>query len=151
MVPLLDLGAGRACEPIPVADDPVLRPIGWVRSPLQDRATAPKQGFEGSPLAVIELEPWVADAARDLVTGSAMWVLTWFDRSDRSVLTTHPRDDRTQRELGVFATRSPDRPNPVGLHRVRLVAADGLRLEVEDLEALDGTPVLDLKPVLDGE
>ena len=134
-----------------MADDPVLRPIGWVRSSLQDRAAAPKQGFEGAPPAAIELAPWVAEAARDLQAGSYLWVLTWFDRSDRSVLTTHPRDDRTRPELGVFATRSPDRPNPIGLHRVRLVGVDGLRLEVEDLEALDGTPVIDLKPVLDGE
>jgi tRNA-Thr(GGU) m(6)t(6)A37 methyltransferase TsaA len=134
-----------------VAEDPVVRPIGQVRSSLQDRADAPKQGFEGAPPAAIELEPWVADAARDLTGGTDVWVLTWFDRADRSVLTTHPRDDRTRPELGVFATRSPDRPNPIGLHRVRLVAVDGLRLEVEDLEALDGTPVLDLKPVLEGE
>jgi tRNA-Thr(GGU) m(6)t(6)A37 methyltransferase TsaA len=134
-----------------VPDDAVLRPIGWVRSSLQDRAAAPKQGVEGSPPAVIELEPWVAEAARDLAAGTEVWVLTWFDRADRSVLSTPPRDDRTQPERGVFATRSPDRPNPVGLHRVRLVAVDGLRLDVEDLEALDGTPVIVLKPVLDAE
>jgi tRNA-Thr(GGU) m(6)t(6)A37 methyltransferase TsaA len=125
-----------------------VRPIGWVRSPLHDRGAAPKQGPEGSPPSTIELEPWVLDAARDLAPGTSLWVLTWLDRADRSVLRTHPRDDRTQPELGIFATRSPDRPNPIGLHRVRLIAVDGPRLSVEDLEALDGTPVLDLKPVL---
>ena len=128
-----------------------LRPIGRVRSPLTDRAEAPRQGHEGAPQAWIELYEAFAVAARDLEPGDEVFVLTWLDRSDRSVLSTHPRDDVTQPELGVFSTRSPDRPNPIGLHGVRIVERDGARLLADGLEAIDGTPVLDLKPVLRAE
>jgi tRNA-Thr(GGU) m(6)t(6)A37 methyltransferase TsaA len=129
----------------------VLRPVGRVASPLTDRATAPRQGDEGAPPAVLEFDPAVAPALDGLVAGAEVLVLTWLDRADRGVLTTRPRDDPARPELGVFATRSPDRPNPIGLHRVRVTAVDGLRVTVDHLEALDGTPVLDVKPVLRGE
>jgi tRNA-Thr(GGU) m(6)t(6)A37 methyltransferase TsaA len=109
------------------------------------------QGDEGAPDAWLELDAAVADALDGIAAGDELLVLTWLDRADRDVLRTHPRDDRTRPELGVFATRSPDRPNPIGLHRVAVLAVDGLRLRVANLEALDGTPVLDLKPPLRGE
>jgi tRNA-Thr(GGU) m(6)t(6)A37 methyltransferase TsaA len=127
----------------------VVRPVGRVESPLRDRAAAPKQGDEGSPEAWIVLDEAVAMAARDLSAGDEVLVLTWLDRGDRDVLAVHPRGDLNRPETGVFSTRSPDRPNPIGLHRVGILEVDGLRLRVRDLEALDGTPVLDVKPVLD--
>lgn len=125
-----------------------LRQIGSVSSPLRDREAAPKQGDEGSPEASVEIAPEFEQALEGISAGDEVLVLTWLDRADREVLTTHPRDDRSQPATGVFATRSPDRPNPIGLHRVRVLALDGPRLRVADLEALDGTPVVDLKPVL---
>jgi tRNA-Thr(GGU) m(6)t(6)A37 methyltransferase TsaA len=123
-------------------------PVGWVESPLTDRAQAPRQGDEGAPAAWLAFEPQVAEALRDLRPGTEIIVLTWLDRADRSVLVTRPRDDPGNPLTGVFSTRSPDRPNPVGLHRVPVIAVDGLRVQVGDLEALDGTPVIDVKPVL---
>jgi tRNA-Thr(GGU) m(6)t(6)A37 methyltransferase TsaA len=128
-----------------------LRAIGVVRSPLTERAAAPKQGYEGSPEAWLEIDAAVAEALDGLAAGDDVLVLTWLDRARRDMLRTHPRDDLTQPELGIFATRSSDRPNPIGLHRVRILEVDGTRLRVADLEALDGTPVLDLKPPLRGE
>jgi tRNA-Thr(GGU) m(6)t(6)A37 methyltransferase TsaA len=125
-----------------------LHPIGRVESPLVDRAAAPKQGDEGSPEAWLVFDPAVRDGLRDLEAGTDVLVLTWLDRARRDVLTTRPRDDPRNPEVGVFSTRSPDRPNPIGLHRVRITAVEGLRVRVADLEALDGTPVLDVKPVL---
>lgn len=125
-----------------------LRVIGTVSSPLEDLKAAPKQGDEGAPEAAVEIAPEFEPALQGIEAGDDVLVLTWLDRADRDILSTHPRDDRSRPEVGVFATRSPDRPNPIGLHRVRVVAVDGLRLRVEDLEAIDGTPVLDLKPVL---
>ena len=124
-------------------------PVGWVESPLTDRAQAPRQGDEGAPAAWLAFEPGVAEALRDLRPGTEIIVLTWLDRASRSVLVTRPRDNPGNPLTGVFSTRSPDRPNPVGLHRVRVIAVDGLRVQVGDLEALDGTPVIDVKPVLD--
>jgi tRNA-Thr(GGU) m(6)t(6)A37 methyltransferase TsaA len=124
-------------------------PIGWVESPLTDRAQAPRQGDEGAPTAWLVFAPEVADALRDLAPGTDVIVLTWLDRADRRVLVTRPRDDPARPPTGVFSTRSPDRPNPIGLHRVRIVTVDGLRLQVQPLEALDKTPVIDVKPVLD--
>jgi len=124
-------------------------PVGWVESPLTDRAQAPRQGDEGAPAAWLVFEPRVAEALRDLRPGTEIIVLTWLDRADRSVLVTRPRDDPGNPLTGVFSTRSPDRPNPVGLHRVRVIAVDGLRVQVDHLEALDGTPVIDVKAVLD--
>jgi tRNA-Thr(GGU) m(6)t(6)A37 methyltransferase TsaA len=123
-------------------------PVGWVESPLTDRAQAPRQGDEGAPAAWLAFEPDVAEALRDLRPGTEIIVLTWLDRADRSVLVTRPRDDPGNPLTGVFSTRSPDRPNPVGLHRVPVIAVDGLRIQVGALEALDGTPVIDVKPVL---
>jgi tRNA-Thr(GGU) m(6)t(6)A37 methyltransferase TsaA len=124
-------------------------PIGWVESPLTDRAQAPRQGDEGAPEACLVFEPGVAEGIRDLEAGTEILVLTWLDRAARDVLVTRPRDDPARPPTGVFSTRSPDRPNPIGLHRVQVVAADGLRILVRPLEALDQTPVIDVKPVLD--
>ena len=124
-------------------------PIGWVESPLTDRAQAPRQGDEGAPPAWIVFEPAVGEAMRDLRPGSEVVVLTWLDRADRDVLVTRPRDDPANPLTGVFSTRSSDRPNPIGLHRVRIAEVTGLRMLVEGLEAIYGTPVADVKPVLD--
>ena len=124
-------------------------PIGWVESPLKNRAEAPRQGDEGAPSAWLVFEPEVAEGLRDIAAGTEIIVLTWLDRAARDVLVTRPRDDPARPLTGVFSTRSPDRPNPIGLHRVRIVATDGLRVLVRPLEALDKTPVLDVKPVLD--
>ncbi len=126
-----------------------LRPIGWVESPLTERAQAPRQGDEGAPDAWLVFEPAVADGLRDIAADAEIIVLTWLDRADREVLLTRPRDDPQRPVTGVFSTRSPDRPNPVGLHRVRVLATEGLRIRVQGLEALDKTPVIDVKPVLD--
>jgi tRNA-Thr(GGU) m(6)t(6)A37 methyltransferase TsaA len=127
----------------------VLERIGWVESPLVDRDTAPKQGDEGSPDAWLVFEPGVREGLRDLRAGTDVIVLTWLDRARRDVLAVHPRGDRARPEQGVFSTRSPDRPNPIGLHRVTIVSIDGPRMLVRNLEALDGTPVVDVKPVLE--
>jgi len=123
-------------------------PVGWVESPLTERSQAPCQGGEGAPPAWLAFEAGVADALRDLRPGIEILVLTWLDRADREVLVTRPRDDPRNPLTGVFSTRSPDRPNPIGLHRVPVIAVDGLRIQVDGLEALDGTPVIDVKPVL---
>ena len=126
----------------------VLRPIGRVESPLLDPSHAPKQGDEGAPDAWISIDEAFRDAARDLEPGSEVLVLTWLDRADRNTLVVHPRDDPANPERGVFSTRSADRPNPIGLHHVEILAIDGTRLHVRNLEAVDGTPVVDIKPVL---
>jgi len=127
------------------------KPIGHVESPLTDRASAPKQGCEGSPLAWLVFDKSMREALRDLRVGKDVIVLTWLDRANRDVLRVHPRGDRTRPELGVFSTRSPDRPNPIGLHRVKIISIeDVLRIQVKDLDALHMTPILDLKPVLEG-
>jgi tRNA-Thr(GGU) m(6)t(6)A37 methyltransferase TsaA len=125
-----------------------LVPIGWVESPLATREEAPRQGDEGSPLAQIVFSDRVREGIRDLEVGAEILVLTWLDRGRRDVLSTHPRDDLSAPERGVFSTRAPDRPNPIGLHRVSIVSIEGTRVGVRDLEALDGTPVIDVKPVL---
>jgi tRNA-Thr(GGU) m(6)t(6)A37 methyltransferase TsaA len=126
-----------------------VRPVAWVESPLTERAQAPRQGSEGAPQAWLVVEPDVAEAVRDLRAGDQVIVLTWLDRAHRDELTTVPRDDPANPRLGVFSTRSPDRPNPIGLHRAEILAVAGLRILVSELEALDGTPVIDIKPVLD--
>lgn len=123
-------------------------PIGWVQSPLTDRAQAPRQGDEGAPAAWIAFEPGVRAGIADLRPGTEVLVLTWLHQAQRDVLVTHPRDDPRNPLRGVFSTRSPDRPNPIGLHRVRVAEVDGLRVLVHGLEAIDGTPVADVKPVL---
>ena len=124
--------------------------IGTVESPLKDRASAPKQGDEGAPEAWLVFEAGVAEALDGVDAGEDMLLLTWFDRASRDVLRVHPRNDRTRAEQGVFATRSPDRPNPIGLHRVTVLEREGLRVRVSGLEALDGTPLVDVKPVIGG-
>jgi len=127
-----------------------IRPIGRVESPLVDPETAPKQGFEGAPEAWLVFNSDVADGIRDLAVGDHIFVLTWLHRARRDVLAVHPRDDPQNPETGVFSTRSQDRPNPIGLHQVQIAAIDGHRVLVRDLEALDGTPIVDVKPVLPG-
>jgi tRNA-Thr(GGU) m(6)t(6)A37 methyltransferase TsaA len=127
-----------------------IRPIGHVESPLVAPAAAPKQGSEGAPPAWLVFDPDVARGVRDLAVGDDVFVLTWLHRARRDVLAVHPRDDPRNPETGVFSTRSQDRPNPIGLHRVRIAAIDGLRVLVHDLEAIDGTPIVDVKPVLAG-
>jgi tRNA-Thr(GGU) m(6)t(6)A37 methyltransferase TsaA len=122
--------------------------IGEVESPLTDKATAPKQGFEGSPEAWLVFEPAVLDGLDGLAAGDEVILLTWLHRADRDVLRVHPRDDVANPLQGVFNTRSADRPNPIGLHQVQIVSIDGGRLRVRDLEALNGTPIVDVKPVL---
>jgi tRNA-Thr(GGU) m(6)t(6)A37 methyltransferase TsaA len=128
-----------------------LTPVGRVRSPLTERGTAPLQGDEGSPETELHFDARVADAMRDLRPGTDVLLLTWLDRTDRDVQLVHPRGDTTRPATGVFSTRSPDRPNPIGLHRVHILAVDGLVLRVDNLEALDGTPILDVKPILPAE
>jgi tRNA-Thr(GGU) m(6)t(6)A37 methyltransferase TsaA len=125
-----------------------IRPIGYIESPLVDRERAPKQGSEGAPEAWLVFDPGVAVGIRDLALGAEVFVLTWLHRARRDVLAVHPRDDPRNPQTGVFATRSQDRPNPIGLHRVRIAAIDGSRVLVRDLEAFDGTPIVDVKPVL---
>ena len=125
-----------------------LRPIGVVESSLTDPATAPKQGFEGGPEATIVIGEAYLDALRGVEAGAELLVVTWLDRADRETLVVHPRDDPANPLTGVFATRSADRPNPIGIHPVRVLSIDGARVRVSDLEAVDGTPVLDLKIAL---
>lgn len=127
---------------------PELVPIGRVESPLTDPALAPKQGNEGSPNAAVVLEPGVLEGLDGIRDGDRVILLTWLDRARRDMLRVHPRDDPANPEQGVFNTRSADRPNPIGLHEVEIVSIGDGRLEVRDLEAVDGTPVLDIKPVL---
>jgi tRNA-Thr(GGU) m(6)t(6)A37 methyltransferase TsaA len=129
----------------------VVRPIGVVRSTLTRREDAPRQGDEGAPEAWLELDPAVAPGLAGLTVGDGLLVLTWFHRADREVLAVHPRNDPDRPLAGVFATRSPDRPNPIGLHRVTVREIAGSRLRVYPLEAIDGTPIVDLKPVLTDE
>ena len=126
----------------------VCHPIGVVRSSLKNRSEAPKQGREGAPDAWLEIVADVEPALEGIEPGDDLVVLTWLDRSRRDVLRVHPRGDPENPMAGVFATRSPDRPNPIGLHRVTVREIDGARLKVGPIEALDGTPVLDIKPVL---
>jgi tRNA-Thr(GGU) m(6)t(6)A37 methyltransferase TsaA len=125
-----------------------LEPVGWVESPLADRAAAPKQGDEGAPQARIVFRPEVWAAAADLRAGDEILVLTWLHQGDRSTLAVHPRDDVSRPLTGVFSTRSSDRPNPIGLHRVTIVSVEENAIAVRNLEAIDGTPVIDVKPVL---
>ena len=126
----------------------VIRPIGWVESPLVDPDAAPLQGDEGTPEAWLVLDPTMGPAMRDLTVGAEVIVLTGLDRADRDALVVHPRGDRARPPRGVFSTRSQDRPNPIGLHTVQIVAIDDTRIRVSSLEALDRTPVVDIKPVL---
>ena len=126
----------------------VIRPIGWVESPLVDPDAAPLQGDEGTPEAWLVLDPTMGPAMRDLTVGAEVIVLTGLDRADRDALVVQPLGDRARPPRGVFSTRSQDRPNPIGLHTVQIVAIDDTRIRVSSLEALDRTPVVDIKPVL---
>jgi tRNA-Thr(GGU) m(6)t(6)A37 methyltransferase TsaA len=129
-------------------DDIQLIRVGTVESPLPNRASAPLQGYEGSPESWLVFEPEFEQALFGIREGDDLIVLTWLDRAHRDVLRVRPRSDPDRPEQGVFATRSPDRPNPIGLHRVTVLQRDGLRLRVSGLEALDRTPIVDVKPVL---
>jgi tRNA-Thr(GGU) m(6)t(6)A37 methyltransferase TsaA len=127
-----------------------VRAIGWVRSPLRRLADAPKQGEEGAPEAQLQIEPAFLSGLDGLKAGQDILILTWLHQAQRDVLAVHPRDDLSRPLTGVFATRSPDRPNPIGLHRVTLLAIeDSGSLRVGGLEAIDGTPVIDIKPTID--
>jgi len=126
----------------------VLLPVGRVESPLTDPRLAPCQGDEGAPDAWLVLDPDMAAAITGLEDGAEVIVLTWLDRASRDVYQVHPRGDHSRPLQGVFNTRSPDRPNPIGLHTVLITGIRGTRIGVRNLEAIDGTPVLDIKPVL---
>lgn len=128
-----------------------LTPIGRVESPLTDPATAPKQGDEGAPDAWLVFAAEVLEGLGGIEVGDEILVLTWLHRARRDVLAVHPRSDSSRPLQGVFGTRSPDRPNPIGLHRVRVAEIGGNRLRVRGLETLDGTPILDVKPVLSAD
>jgi len=125
-----------------------LRPVGKIRSTIKARGDGPRQGSAGAPDAWIEIEPWAADALLGIKAGDEMIVITWLDRGRRDVLQVRPRRDPANPLTGVFATRSPDRPNPLGLHPVTVKSIEGTRLLVGPMEAIDGTPVVDIKPVL---
>jgi tRNA-Thr(GGU) m(6)t(6)A37 methyltransferase TsaA len=127
----------------------VLKPIGKVESALTDLASAPRQADEGAPEATLVFRAEVLEGLKTLRPGDEVILITWLDRARRDVLSVHPRGDESRPEEGVFSTRSPHRPNPIGLHRVEITAIDGCRVKVRRLEAIDGTPILDLKPVLD--
>ncbi|HEV9036713.1 MAG TPA: tRNA (N6-threonylcarbamoyladenosine(37)-N6)-methyltransferase TrmO [Puia sp.] len=129
-------------------NDFVLEPIGSIKSPLKNLDEAPKQGYESAPEAWIELRKEYAPAMDGIRPGDAIILITWLHRASRNVLKVHPRGEERNPLTGVFATRSPDRPNPLGLHRVNVLAIDGVRIKVGPLEAIDGTPVVDIKPVL---
>ncbi len=127
-----------------------LKPIGFVRSPLRDRASAPRQGDEGAPDVWIELAAPAVEALEGIAVGDELFVITWLHEARRDVLKVRPRGDESRPLAGVFATRSPDRPNPLGLHRVTALEIAPGKLKVGPLEAIDGTPVVDVKPVLRG-
>jgi len=124
-------------------------PVGRIESPIQSVSSAPRQPDEGAPPAWLVFEPHYRDALLEIRAGDALTVLTWMHLASRDVLRVHPRGDATRAETGVFSTRSPARPNPIGLHDVEVVSVDGLRLQVKHLEAVDGTPIIDVKPRLD--
>jgi tRNA-Thr(GGU) m(6)t(6)A37 methyltransferase TsaA len=142
-----------AWDALPMQQPPDLRihPIGTVRSSLRSLEEAPRQSVEGAPEAWLELDPAFADGLDGISAGAEIIVLTWLHRADRTVLRVHPRGEMERPLAGVFATRSPDRPNPIGLHRVTVLEVrvdTGVR--VDALEAIDGTPIADIKPVLGG-
>jgi tRNA-Thr(GGU) m(6)t(6)A37 methyltransferase TsaA len=128
-----------------------LIPIGIVESALADLDAAPRQGDEGAPDAWLVIEPQFRDALDGIAAGDDIFVFTWLDRARRDILRVHPRGDRSRPEEGVFATRSPHRPNPIGLHRVEVVAVAVDRVHVRPLEAVNGTPIVDIKPVIGDE
>jgi len=125
-----------------------LRPVGYIRSTLRERKGAPRQGSEGAPDAWLEVEPWAKSALFRVKAGDELIVITWLHQGKRDVFHVYPRNDPRHRLHGVFATRSPDRPNPIGLHPVTVRRIVGTRLRIGPIEAIDGTPVVDVKPVL---
>ncbi len=125
-----------------------IRPIGIIHSELASREAAPKQGNEGAPDAWIQVNSGVAEGLEGIAAGSEIILITWFHKAHRDILKLHPRGDRSKPITGVFSTRSADRPNPLGLHRVTVLEITGNRIKVRPLEAIDGTPVVDIKPVL---
>lgn len=125
-----------------------LRPIGAISSVLKNCSEAPKQGSEGAPDAWLDLHPWAAEGLHGIAIGDKLVVITWFHKARREVFQVHPRSDPNQPLTGVFATRSPDRPNPLGLHPVVVRAIEGNRLRIGPIEAIDRTPVVDIKPML---
>ena len=128
--------------------DYTLSPLGFLHSSLKSREEAPNQGREGAPDAWLEVNETIAEGLEGIMVGDEIFLITWLHKAHRNVLKLHPRRDENTPLTGVFATRSPDRPNPLGLHRVTVLAIDGRRLQVGPLEAIDGTPVVDIKPVL---
>jgi tRNA-Thr(GGU) m(6)t(6)A37 methyltransferase TsaA len=128
--------------------EPRLRVVGRIRSELTARKNAPRQADEGAPDAWLDVEPWAADALLGIAAGDELFVITWLHEGRRDVMQVHPRGDPRNPIAGVFATRSPDRPNPLGLHPVTVRSIDGTRLRIGPIEAIDGTPVVDIKPVL---
>jgi tRNA-Thr(GGU) m(6)t(6)A37 methyltransferase TsaA len=126
-----------------------IRAIGRVESSLTDVAAAPRQADEGAPAAWLVFDSDVLEGLRSLRSGDQVILITWLDRARRDVLSVHPRGDTARPQEGVFSTRSPHRPNPIGLHRVEITDIDGRRVRVRSLEALDSTPIIDLKPILD--
>jgi tRNA-Thr(GGU) m(6)t(6)A37 methyltransferase TsaA len=127
-----------------------ISPIGYVHSTLKERTNAPRQGWDGAPDARLEIYPAFVEGLDGIEAGQDIWIFTWLHEAHRSVLKVHPRGDVTNPVMGVFATRSPDRPNPIGMHRAKVLSIDGDRwLEVQGLEAIDGTPIIDIKPVLE--
>jgi len=128
-----------------------VKAIGKVESPLTDLESAPRQADEGAPEAWLVFELEMLEGLLSIRPGDEVIVITWLDRARRDVLSVHPRGDTSRAQEGVFSTRSPHRPNPIGLHRVEIAAIDGRRVSVRHLEALDGTPIIDVKPILSGD
>ena len=128
-----------------------VKAIGRVESPLTEADVAPRQADEGAPGAWLVFEPDVLEGLRSVRPGDEIILVTWLDRARRDVLSVHPRGDTSRAEEGVFSTRSQHRPNPIGLHQVVITAVDGRRVQVRNLEALDGTPIIDVKPILSGD
>jgi tRNA-Thr(GGU) m(6)t(6)A37 methyltransferase TsaA len=127
----------------------LLKPMGVIRSTLKKRKNAPRQGYLGAPDAWVEIGAKFAKCVEGIAIGDEIILITWLHEGRRNVLKVHPGADMKNPLMGVFATRSPDRPNPLGLHRVKVLEIEGLRLKVGPLEAIDGTPVVDIKPVLE--
>jgi tRNA-Thr(GGU) m(6)t(6)A37 methyltransferase TsaA len=132
-----------------MASDLVLRSIGWVESPVTDPSVASRQGDEGAPDCWLVVDPDVREALDGLRPGDDIVVITWLHLADRTVRQVHPRGDPNRPIRGVFATRSQHRPNPLGLHVVTILAIDGLRINVRGIEAIDGTPIVDIKSALE--
>jgi len=147
-MPKKETRPARASTKAKLAERAQLHPVGVIRSTIKQRSDAPRQAAEGAPDAWLEIHSFATDALDGLAAGDELIVITWLHRARREVLKVHPRSDPRNPLTGVFATRSPDRPNPLGLHRVTLREVAGNRLRIGPIEAIDGTPVVDIKPVL---